>query len=114
MGDLVVFRAAPCPEEGIVQRAMIALCQRMEKRDLVAVVRYVYRNKAAPKLGILFPVWPVQCRRFPLSCRGVGLRRRRRCPSLPVTNLAFLALSLFLFHFRHPPTRSRTRTTCTP
>jgi hypothetical protein len=75
MGDLVVFRAAPCPEEPLVQRALVTLCQRMEKRDVVAIARYVYRNKAAPKLGILFPV----CERGGRGCR-IFVKRQIAAP----------------------------------
>lgn len=54
MGDLVMFVASPGEKEA--GRALSALAQAMEAQKVVAIVRYVWRAKASPKIGVLFPV----------------------------------------------------------
>ena len=52
-GNLVSFVPAQDDESAAV--GLSALCESLYERNKVAVVRYVFRTNAAPKLGILFP-----------------------------------------------------------
>ena len=46
----------PPNDDAEAARAIACVAAALHEMDSVAIVRYVFRNKAAPKLGMVFPV----------------------------------------------------------
>jgi hypothetical protein len=51
----IVSAGSYCSEESAV--AISALAHALHETDTLALVRYVYKDDSAPKLGVLFPLF---------------------------------------------------------